>query len=173
MILPVLLVAFPTMFGSEIAVRLAAGTTLATMSVSALATGASQARSKHVSWPLLRLAALPYLLGASIGPWLAKYLPANGLRLYAAGILIVLGIMVLRRPTSSPTGREWYAHKLEIRAVLFSIGLSSSVAGIASGVFAIPYLSRFSLPLREVIGTSTVAAAIYSLFGTLGYISAG
>ena len=172
-ILPVLLVSFPTMFAPEIAVRLAAGTTMATMAVSALAAGASQARSKQVCWPLLRLAALPYLLGALIGPWLAKYLPVTALRLYAAGILILLGIMVLRRPATSPTGREWHAHQLEIRAMLFGIGLCSSVAGIASGMFAIPYLSRFSLPLREVIGTSTVAAAIYSLFGTLGYISAG
>ena len=57
--------------------------------------------------------------------------------------------------------------------MLFGIGLGSSLAGVASGVFAIPYLSRFDIPLRTAIGTSTVGAALYSGFGTLGYISAG
>ncbi len=47
------------------------------------------------------------------------------------------------------------------------------MAGIASGIFAIPYLGRFAIPLRTVIGTSTVGAALYSAFGTLGHVSAG
>ena len=49
----------------------------------------------------------------------------------------------------------------------------SSVAGIASGLFSIPYLSRFDLSLRTVIATSTVAAALYSLFAAMGHVTAG
>lgn len=173
-VLPTLAILFPTMFAPEVALRLATGTTMATMAVGAIAAGVAQSRSEHVSWPLLRLAILPYAAGALLGPWIARYLPVDGLRLYVVGMLIVVGLWTLSRQSAGSSGqREWHAHKLELRTVLFGIGLAGSVAGIASGLFAIPYLSRFAVPLRTVIGTSTVGAALYSAFGTLGHVSAG
>ncbi|GMQ75288.1 MAG: sulfite exporter TauE/SafE family protein [Gammaproteobacteria bacterium] len=173
-VLPTLAILLPTMFAPDVALRLATGTTMATMAVGAVVAGVARSRSGHVCWPLLRLAVLPYAAGALLGPWLGRYLPVDGLRLYVAGILMVVGVWTLRRQSTGSGGqREWRAHKLELRAALFGIGLASSVAGIASGIFAIPYLSRFAIPFRTVIGTSTVAAALYSTFGTLGHVSAG
>lgn len=172
-ILPTLAVVFPTMFAPEVALRLAAGTTLATMAVGALSAGIAQARRGRVAWPLLRLAILPYVAGALLGPWGARFLPVQVLRLYIAAILVLVGMWSLRPHGSGPGRGTWQAHRTEIGAVLFAIGLASSAAGIASGVFAIPYLSRFDLPLRTVIGTSTAGAALYSVFGMLGYVSAG
>jgi uncharacterized protein len=174
LILPTLAVVFPTLFAPEIALRLAAGTTLATMTVGALSAATAQARGGRVAWPLLRLAILPYIAGALLGPWGARLLPVQALRLYIAAILVLLGLWSLRPHASAPgQSRNWQAHRTEISAVLFVIGLASSAAGIASGVFAIPYLGRFNLPLRTVIGTSTAGAALYSVFGMLSYISSG
>ncbi len=173
-VLPTLAIAFPTMFAPQVALRLAAGTTLATMAVGAIAAGVTQARVGNVYWPLLRLVIAPYFAGALLGPWITRLLPLAALRLYIAGILVLLGLWALRpRRNASSDGRDWQRHKPEICLVLFAIGLASSTAGIASGVFAIPYLGRFALPLRTVIGTSTVGAAFYSIFGMCGYISAG
>ncbi len=173
-VLPTLAILFPTMFTADTALRLATGTTMATMAVGAVAAGLAQSRGGHVSWPLLRLAILPYAAGALLGPWAARYLPVDGLRIYVAGMLIVVGVWMLsRRSTGSGGRRDWRAHDLELRAVFFGIGVACSVAGIASGLFAIPYLSRFAIPLRTIIGTSTVGAALYSAFGTLGHVSAG
>jgi uncharacterized membrane protein YfcA len=173
-VLPTLAILLPTMFAPDTALRLATGTTMATMAVGAMVAGVARFRGGHVSWPLLRLAILPYAAGALLGPWIGRYLPVDGLRLYVAGMLMVIGVWTLgRQSTGSGGQREWRAHRPELRAVLFGIGLASSVAGIASGIFAIPYLSRFAIPLRTVIGTSTVAAALYSTFGTLGHVSAG
>ncbi len=173
-VLPTLAILFPTMFAADTALRLATGTTMATMAVGAVAAGLAQSRGEHVSWPLLRLAILPYAAGALLGPWTARYLPVDVLRIYVAGMLAVVGLWTLgRRSTGSGGQRDWRAHDVELRAVFFGIGFASSVAGIASGLFAIPYLSRFAIPLRTVIGTSTVGAALYSAFGTLGHVSAG
>lgn len=173
-ILPTMAVVFPTLFAPEVALRLAAGTTMATMTVGALSASVAQARSGWVAWPLIRLAILPYLVGALAGPWGARFLPVQTLRLYVAAVLVLLGLWTLRRRGSvSSPGRIWQMHKTEIGAVLLMIGLASSTAGIASGVFTIPYLSRFNLPMRTAIATSTVGAALYSVFGMLGYISAG
>ncbi len=173
-ILPTLVLAFPTMFEAQVALRLATGTTMATMTMGALSAGIVQARGGRVCWPLLRLAIFPYLAGALLGPWGSRLLPVAALRSYIAGVLVLLGLWALRPLRRVASGdRDWKKHKAEIGAVLFVIGLASSTAGVASGLFAIPYLSRFTLPLRTVIGTSTVAAALYSVFGTLGYVSAG
>ena len=173
-VLPTLALLFPTMFASEVALPLATGTTMATMAVGAIAAGVARWRAEYVSWPLLRVAILPYAAGALLGPWIAHYLPVAVLRVYVAVVLMVIGLWSLRRAGSGVTARgRWQSHGVELRAVLFGIGLGSSLAGVASGVFAIPYLSRFDIPLRTAIGTSTVGAALYSGFGTLGYISAG
>lgn len=173
-VLPTLAILFPTLFAADTALRLATGTTMATMAVGAVAAGLAQSRGGHVSWPLLRLAILPYAVGALLGPWTARYLPVDVLRIYVAGMLMVVGLWTLRGRSSACGGqRDWRAHHLELGAVFFAIGFASSMAGIASGLFAIPYLSRFAIPLRTIIGTSTVGAALYSAFGTLGHISAG
>jgi uncharacterized membrane protein YfcA len=173
-VLPTLAILFPTLFAADTALRLATGTTMATMAVGAIAAGLAQSRGKHVSWPLLRVAVLPYAVGALLGPWVARYLPVEVLRLYVAGMLMVVGLWALSgRSTGSGGQRDWRGHRPELRAVFFAIGFTASVAGIASGLFAIPYLSRFAIPLRTVIGTSTVGAALYSAFGTVGHVSAG
>lgn len=173
-VLPVLAILFPTLFAPEVALRLATGTTMATMAVGAVAAGIARSRADYVSWPLLRIAIAPYAAGALLGPWIARFLPVEVLRLYVAGVLIIVGLWSLGRAAAVAAGqRRWQAHKLELRAVLLGIGLASSVAGVASGLFAIPYLSRFDIGLRTVIGTSTVGAALYSAFGTLGYVTAG
>lgn len=173
-VLPTLAILFPTLFAADTALRLATGTTMATMAVAAVTAGIARSRDAHVSWPLLRLAILPYAAGALLGPWAARHLPVDVLRVYVAGMLVVVGLWTLSgRGIGSGGQRDWHAHRLELRVVLFGIGFAGSVAGVASGLFAIPYLSRFAIPLPTVIGTSTVGAALYSAFGTLGHLSAG
>ncbi len=86
-VLPTLAILFPSMFAADTALRMATGTTMAAMAVGAVAAGAAQSRGEHVSWPLLRLAILPYAAGALLGPWTARYLPVDVLRLYVAAML--------------------------------------------------------------------------------------
>lgn len=173
-ILPTLGTVFPTMFAADVALRMATGTTLATMSVSAFSASFAQARRGQVCWPLLRLAVLPYFMGAMLGPWIARAVDIDVLRIYVAIMLAVVGLSSLRRSRldASPP-RDWRNHRLRIFAVLMLIGMTSSAAGVASGIFAIPFLARFNLQLRTVIGTSTVSATLYSLFGAMGHVTAG
>ena len=69
--------------------------------------------------------------------------------------------------------RDYRHHRTEVSIVSFLITLASSVAGIASGMFMIPYLQRFSMTMFRVIGTSTTGAAIYSVSAIIGYMSSG
>lgn len=123
---------------------------------------------------LLRVMLLPYMAGALIGPWISRFLPTHVLSIYLAAIITVVALrMLFAKGGMSSAARDYHAHSVEISIVLVGVSICSSVAGVASGIFAIPYLTRFSLPMRTIIGTSTAAAAVYSVFGAIGYVSAG
>lgn len=172
-ILPVLLLTFPGMFEPEVAVRMAVGTTMASMIIGAISAGIAQARNQTICWPLLRLMILPYLLGAGLGPWISRYLSVEVLSYYIVALLLIVGFKTLSSTSYRHGQRRWIDSRWQISLVHLAIGLVSSVGGVASGIFAIPYLSRFDLSLRTVIATSTIAAALYSMFATLGHIFAG
>lgn len=173
-IMPTLVLSFPYVFPGYEVLRVATGTTMATMTVAAVAAATVRFRSGHIEGPLLRLMCFPYLFGALVGPWISRYIPTHLLRLYIATIVVVIALhMLFTRQGRAKRERDYRHHVVEICVVLFAIGLTSSVAGIASGIFATPYLTRFSLPMKTVIGTSTAGAALYSLFGTVGYVTAG
>lgn len=173
-IMPTLAVMFPKVLAGEHALRLATGTTMATMAVGAFFAAASQYRLGRVNTSLLRLSIVPYLFGALVGPWFSLWLPTDVLRAYLALVITIVAIfLIVSNRSNVESNRNISTHRLEILVVLLIIAVCSSVAGIASGIFAIPYLMRFDLPMKTVVGTSTAAAGFYSLFGTLGYISAG
>jgi uncharacterized membrane protein YfcA len=173
-IMPVLTLTFPQILPGYDVLRLAAGTTMATMAVGAVAGAYSQFRAGHMDLRLLRLALLPYICGALIGPWISRYLPTEALRFYLAVIIFSIAIKMLFQNSKKPSPvRSYQDHRLELSIVLLIVGVGSSVAGIASGIFTIPYLTRFDLPIRTIIGTSTAGAAVYSTFGAIGYLSAG
>jgi len=174
----VVLPSLALIFASELpgfdTLRLAAGTTMATMAVGAIAGALTQYRAGNLDPQLFRLTLLPYVIGSLMGPWISRLLPAQVLGIYLAGIIIFVALRMLffNRGASIPA-RDYRAHRLEISVVLLAVGICSSVAGVASGIFAIPYLMRFSIPLRTIIGTSTAGAAVYSTFGAAAYVSAG
>lgn len=174
LLLPSLTVIFTaTMPGSD-PLRLAAGTTMATIAVGAIAGAIAQYRHGQIDVRLLRLTLLPYVAGGLAGPWLSRLMPTQVLSVYVAALITLVAILMLRNGgTSANVARDYRDHRLEIQLVLLGIGVASSVAGVASGIFAIPYLSRFSLPIRAVIGTSTAAAAVYAVSGAVGYLAAG
>jgi hypothetical protein len=174
LLLPSLTLIFTATTPGPDPLRLAAGTTMATIAVGAIAGAAAQYRHGQVDLKLFRLRLLPYALGGLAGPWLGRLIPTQALGLYVAAIIACVGVTMLRdRGRSAPATRDYASHRLELRLVLAAIATASSLAGVASGIFAIPYLSRFALPLRSAIGTSTAAAAVYAVSAAAGYVVAG
>jgi uncharacterized membrane protein YfcA len=173
-LLPSLALIFGAALPGGASLRLAAGTTMATMAVGAIAGAVAQYRAGHVDLKLLRLTVLPYALGALAGPWISRGLPATILGVYVSAVICVVALrMLFPGPRQAKPEQSYAAHPGQIRATLTLISVGCSIVGIASGLFAIPYLSRFSVPMRTVIGTSTASAAVYSTFGAIGYVSAG
>jgi len=173
-ILPSLTLIFASTLTDQDPLRLAAGTTMATIAVGATAGALAQHRNGQVDFELFRLMLLPYAIGAAMGPWANRLLPTGALATYVAGLVVVVALsMLLGEGARQKPARDYRSHRVEIALVLFVIAFGSSLAGIASGIFAIPYLSRFSLPIRTVMGTSTASASVYAIVAAIGYVSAG
>jgi uncharacterized membrane protein YfcA len=174
LLLPSLTLILTTSVSQSDPLRLAAGTTMATVAVGAIAGAVAQYRHGQLDRKLLHVMSVPYVAGGLLGPWLSRLLPTTTLSIYVAAVIVLVALRMLRSDRRDAAAvRDYQAHRLEVRIVLLLIGIVSSVAGVASGIFAIPYLSRFSLPMRTLIGTSTAAAALYALSGAVGYAAAG
>ena len=173
-VLPALILIFASSFAEFDTLRLAAGTTMATIAVGAISGAVAQYRNGNVDLGLLRALFLPYVVGSFLGPWLGKLLPVGVLGIYIAAVIsfVALRMLFLERKEIPASTRDYRSHRLELLFVATGVGLLCSMAGVASGLLTIPYLRRFSLPMRTIIGTSTAAAGIYATCGTIGYITA-
>lgn len=172
--LPLLILIFGSTMPAAVSLRLAAGTTMAVIAVGAISGAIAQYRAGNVDARLFRLTIAPYMLGALAGPWLSRMLPADLLGAYVAILIAAVALrMLLARRARHITGEGYSSHGGELFVVLSVIAIGSSVAGVASGIFAIPYLLRFAVPVRTVMGTSTAAAAVFASCGAIGYLTAG
>ena len=173
-LLPALILIFDQTFHGFDVLRLAAGTTIATIAVGAIAGGVSRYRAGQVDVILLRLLVVPYVIGGFVGPWVGKLLSTDGLKIYIAVLLFCAGLKMFYTQRGNVANLLNYnEHKIQIFLVLTLIGVISSMGGIASGLFAIPFLMRFALPLHLIAGTSTMAAAVYASVAAVGYVTAG
>lgn len=174
LLLPALVLVFTATLPGADALRLAAGTTLASMSVGAVSGAIAQYRRGQLDLALFRHMLPPYVAGGLLGPWINRTVPVGLLSAYVSLLIFVMGLrMLFAAPAQPGAGRDYREHPIETRVVFLLIGIAGSVAGVASGIFAIPYLSRFSFSIRTVIGTSTASAAVYAICGTIGYVSSG
>jgi uncharacterized membrane protein YfcA len=147
---------------------------MATIAVGAIAGAAAQYRAGHVDARLFRLTIGPYVVGALAGPWVSRALPTGLLGGYVAILIGAVALRMLLAGSNRPrSARRYLAHRKELWFVLVGIAVGSSIAGVASGIFAIPYLLRFAIPVRTVMGTSTACAAVYASCGAIGYLAAG
>lgn len=172
--LPALVLVFPFLFPEYDALRLAIGTTVASMTIGAIAAAATHWRQENIDFGLFKLMLFPYIAGALAGPWINRWLPRDYLRVYLTVVIVLLAVqMLVSNRNKTQAQKAVSSNKLQIRVVSLFVGLSSSMAGIASGMFMIPYLQRFKLSMLRIIGTSTAGAAVYCVAGLTGYVSAG
>ena len=170
-ILPILCVIFPHFFPIAYAIKLAVGTTLASITVSAIAAAIGQRNHVSVNKKICTIAMLVYVFGGLAGAYLAHYMPVSWLNFYIGVLLLLMAIKNLFF-VSKDGQKKPLPGLFQMIIVAFLIAIVCGVAGVASGLLFIPYLSRF-LPHRVAVATSIVSAIAFASFGTVGYIISG
>jgi uncharacterized membrane protein YfcA len=151
--------------------RLAVGTSLASILFTAASSTLAHARRGSVLWPWVRPLAPALALGTALGSKLAVALPVLGLKAFFACFLVAVAIQMLRdEHTASRGSRPGLA--LMAGAGL-AIGGVSSLVGLGGGSMSIPFLRWAGLNMRQAVGTSAAMGWAIALAGSLGYIING
>ena len=151
----------------ELSLRLAMGTSLASILFTAASSTRAHARQGAVIWALLRPLAPALALGTALGSVAAAALPVWGLKIFFAFFLVIVAAQVwLDYYPGSRSLRPSLA--LLTGAGLF-IGGASSLAGLGGGSLAVPFLRWIGIDLRRAVGTSAAMACSIAAAGSLGY----
>lgn len=173
-ILPMLSLIFPTLFPDAPALKMAVATCMACLMVGSVSGSISYARSKMYDLRVMKIA-LPGLIGGSLlAPKISHLLPSDVLRLYISAIVVLIAVVKLiqqyRGRRNEEDTRPLQPMRIFVAALLSST--LSGMAGVALGIFMIPFLLRYT-HYHQALGTNLILAVPYSILGTISYMASG
>ncbi|MFC0127537.1 sulfite exporter TauE/SafE family protein [Ralstonia solanacearum] len=149
------------------AIRLAFGTSLATMAFTGLSSYLSHRQRGNVDGAWLRKLMLPSGLGALVGGIIAARIPGGWLALGLALMLGYFGIKLLVQRSDAVVTWPWLERYRHVAG--FLSGLTYSLAGMGGASVVTFYLTKAGLSLRSAIGTATGVILPISVGAILGF----
>jgi uncharacterized membrane protein YfcA len=130
-------------------------------------------RAKGLVVPgVLRLWALPAVLGVVCGAGIAYFAPAAVFKIAFVVIAIVIATKFLFAGDRWNLGTE-LPGPLQMRLYGFIIGLTSSLMGVSGGSLSNMGLTLYGKSIHQAVATSAGLGVPITIVGTLGYILAG
>jgi uncharacterized protein len=172
-IVPVIYAVFGLMNVPEsLRMPLAVGTSLAVI----IPTSIQSFRTHHgkgaVDMDLLKLWAVPVVLGVVLGSFIARYAPASLFKLVFIGVAsltaakLFFGSEKWKLGDTLPTG-------LTMKLYGGLIGVLSSLMGIGGGQLANVFMTVYGTPIHRAIATSSGLGVLISIPGAIGFMIAG
>jgi len=121
---------------------------------------------------VMRLWAVPSIVGVAIGSAAAVVAPAD---LFKAAFVVIVGLIA----TKLLLGRDSWAFGEELpgRTAMagygFLVGLGSSLIGISGGSLVTAILTLYRKPIHSAVATASGIGVPITIAGTLGYALAG
>jgi uncharacterized protein len=155
----------------EYLMQAAAGTSLAIMIPTTLR--ALQAHLRHpVSvWPVYSRLAIGVIVGAIIGAFLAHVVNSKVLEILFGVFVLYMAVRLWRESRVETMGQ--LPGPLGINTFGAIVGIKSGLLGIGGGVLTIPFLTRWSVPIRDAIAISNAVSFTVSIIGTVSFIISG
>nr|WP_255720771.1 sulfite exporter TauE/SafE family protein [Acuticoccus kalidii] len=156
----------------DVRMPLAVGTSLAIIVPTSIRSALGHAKKGAVDKPVLRIWAVPMMVGVAAGSFVAHFAPPF---VFQAAFIIVASIV----STKMLFGRsDWrLGETLPSRPTLgvFGgvIGVLSSLMGIGGGAMSTLVLTLYGKPIHQAVATSAGVGLLISVPGTIGYILAG
>lgn len=153
-----------------VAIKMALGTSLATIVVTAMTSVYTHHRKGAVEWGLFRIMGPAVFIGSLMGAWLADIIP--GELLYVAFIVFLFAIS-LQMATSRVSAHRGLPGRNGIAAVSTAVGVVSALMGIGGGAMHVPFLSYCGVPVKRAIATAAATGLPLAVSATIGYIIGG
>jgi uncharacterized membrane protein YfcA len=155
-------------------IHLAIGTSLACITISALASAHTHLRKGAVLFRVVIIKETFSMPFAIIGAYLSSLIPARPLKVIFAGLLFYLTYSLFRSrgECHKETAGEINYRRVPVVGIL--AGLTSGLLGISGGVLNVPLFHTYiNLPMRYAVGTSSLSLFFTALAGTIGHYRLG
>jgi uncharacterized membrane protein YfcA len=152
------------------AIKLALGTSLATIVVTAVSSIYTHHRKGAVDWKLFGVMGPAVFVGSLIGALLADIIPGD--LLYIAFIAFLFAISV-QMALSRVSAHRSLPGKPTLAATSVVVGVVSALMGIGGGAMHVPFLSYCGVPLKHAIATAAAVGLPLAVSATIGYIIGG
>jgi uncharacterized protein len=167
---PALFVIFSLMsFPQADLMKIAIGTSLASMVINTLGSAFFHNQKKHIVWKAIKRIFPGIVIGCFFGVFLARELSSNILQMIFGVFACILGIFFIK-----PIKKIDQAQKIPSYFIftLIGIGIASlaNLLGLGGGFFILPILLYFHFNGKEAIGTSSAVSFLITLGGALGYL---
>jgi uncharacterized membrane protein YfcA len=154
----------------DILIKVAVGTSLATIVVTAISSIWAHHRRGAVRWPLVQMMTPGVVLGSLLGAWFADLIP--GAWLTVAFILFLIAVSL--QMAWGPLGAHRELPGLwPLRGVSTLVGTISAMMGIGGGALNVPYLSWCGVQVKQAIATAAAIGFPLALASTIGFIFTG
>lgn len=170
-IVPVLSLVFAAQgVDPDILIKVAVGTSLATIVITATTSIYTHHRRGAVEWPLVRAMTPGVLLGALLGAVIADALPGRWL---TSGFIVFLVLVSLQMAAGPVHAGRSLPGRWGLGMVATGVGTVSALMGIGGGVLNVPFLSYCGTPVRRAIATAAAIGFPLALASALGFIVTG
>jgi uncharacterized membrane protein YfcA len=171
-VVPVLYEVF-VMFGvpDDLRMPLCAGTSLALIIPTSIASFTSHRKSEAVNFDLLRLWSVPIIVGVIAGTMAARYAPAAVFKTAFVLIALLTALRLIFRDRMPTRGQD-VPRRLRLPYGL-TIGLSASLIGIGGGILSNMIMTFHGRAIHESVATSAGVGVMVSIPGAVGYMAAG
>lgn len=152
------------------AIKMALGTSLATIVVTAVSSIYTHHRKGAVDWGLFRVMGPAVFVGSLLGAWLADVIPGDALYLafiaflFAVSLQMALGRVAAHRGLPGAAG---------LASASTAVGIVSALMGIGGGAMHVPLLSYCGVPVKRAIATAAAVGLPLAVSATIGYIVGG
>jgi len=170
-IVPVLALVFASeQVNPDVLIKVAVGTSLATIMVTAISSIWAHHKRGAVRWPLVRTMTPGVVLGSLFGAWLADLIPGGWLTVAFIVFLFAVSLQMAWGPVGA--GRQ-LPGAWTLRGVSYTVGTISALMGIGGGALHVPYLSWCGVPVKQAIASAAAIGFPLALASTVGFVLTG
>ena len=154
----------------ELRMPLCAGTSLALIIPTSIASFTSHRKTDSVNFGLLRLWSIPIITGVIGGTVLARYAPAAVFKTVFVLVALLTAVRLIFRDRFPTLGQD-VPRRLGLPYGL-TIGLSAALIGIGGGILSNMIMTFHGRAIHESVATSAGVGVMVSIPGALGYMVA-
>ncbi|TNC82234.1 MAG: hypothetical protein C9356_04245 [Oleiphilus sp.] len=171
-VVPVLIVVFEAQhFPPELLTHMAVGTSLATILFTSLSSVWNHHRLGSVDWRLFRPLSAGIVLGSTLGVLTVLQLDGELVKKLIGGFAVFVSLKMFLQATHE-SSRPLPGSNILVPAGLV-IGWVSAIFGIGGGTLSVPFLSRYAVIMKRVVGTAAACGLPIAIAGTATNVAMG